>query len=108
MASDKITELTEDNFESEVTTSEIPYLVDFWAEWCGPCKMIAPVLEQIAEEVEGQAKIGKVNIDDHGALATKFGINSIPTLLIFSGGQIKDTIVGAGHSPQDIKNKLLS
>lgn len=108
MASEKIAELTADNFESEVTQSSVPYLVDFWAEWCGPCKMIAPVLEQIAEEVDGQAKIGKVNIDDHGALATKFGINSIPTLLIFSGGQIKDTIVGAGHSPQDIKSKLLS
>lgn len=108
MASDLLSTLTDDNFDSEVLQSDKPYLVDFWAEWCGPCKMIAPVLEQIAGEVDGQAKIGKVNIDENPGLTGKFGITSIPTLLIFSGGEVKDTIVGAGTSPQDIKSKLLS
>lgn len=88
-------EFTDDNFATEVEQSDIPVLVDFWAVWCGPCKMIAPVVEELATEYEGKAKIGKVDIDNNQMTAAKFGIRSIPTLLVFKGGQIVDQIVGA-------------
>ncbi len=87
--------LTSANFETEVLKSDIPVLVDFWASWCGPCKMIGPYIEEIAEAYKGKAKVGKVNIDEQNALASKYGIVSIPTLIIFKGGQIVKQQTGA-------------
>lgn len=86
--------LTGTNFEQEVLHSDIPVLVDFWATWCGPCRMIAPVVAEIAEEKAGVIKVGKVNVDDEEALAIKYRIASIPTLLIFKGGEVVDKLVG--------------
>ena len=87
--------LTEANFADEVLKSELPVLVDFWAEWCGPCKMLAPTLEELAAEYKGRAKIGKLNVDQNPAVAEKYGIQSIPTLILFHGGEIAEQAVGA-------------
>ena len=105
MASPLIVNLTLENFAEQVLQSAAPVLVDFWAEWCGPCKMIAPVLDELAEEFEGRAKIGKVNIDEQQALAAEYGIRAIPTLLVFSKGQVAEQIVGA-RSKRDFKASL--
>src|SRR5471030_1973168 len=105
MASPLISALTQDNFEKEVLQSATPVLVDFWAEWCGPCKMIAPLLDELADEYDGKAKIGKVNIDEQQALAAEYGIRAIPTLLLFNKGQVADQIVGA-RSKRDFKASL--
>ena len=90
----KPVEITDSNFE-EVINSEKPVLVDFWAEWCGPCKMIGPVVEELAGDYDGKAVIGKVNVDENPNVSAKFGIRSIPTLLVFKGGEIVDKQVGA-------------
>ncbi len=94
MASENIVTLTADNFESEVLKSAQPVLVDFWAEWCGPCKMLAPVLDELAGEYAGKARIAKVNIDDHQDLAAQYDIRSIPTLLLFKDGKVASQSVG--------------
>jgi thioredoxin 1 len=100
--------LTEDSFQSEVIDSDLPVLVDFWAEWCGPCKMIGPVLEQLSAEIEGQAKIAKVNVDEARNLAVKYNVKSIPLLLFFKNGEVKDQIVGANVTKDQLKAKLLA
>ncbi len=91
----KPSELTESNFENEVIKSKLPVLVDFWAEWCGPCKMIAPVIEELAKEYEGKLLVGKVDVDGNQQIAMKYGIRSIPTLLVFKDGKVVEQIVGA-------------
>jgi thioredoxin 1 len=105
MASPSIVTLTDQNFEQEVLKSGTPVLVDFWAEWCGPCKMVAPILDELATEYGAKVKIAKVNIDDHQGLAGQFRITSIPTLLFFKGGQVVDQVVGL-RSKKDFKTKL--
>jgi thioredoxin 1 len=100
-----ITTLTDDNFEDEVLDSDKPVLVDFWATWCGPCRQIAPIVEDLADEFEGRAKVGKVDVDDNPQTAQQFGVRSIPTLLFFKNGEVQETLVGAsGKKP--LKNKL--
>ena len=105
MTSSNIIHLTETNFAQEVTQSPTPVLVDFWAEWCGPCKMIAPILDEIAGEYDGRLKIGKVNIDEQQSLAVQHGIRAIPTLLLFKDGQVADQIIGL-KSKRDLKANL--
>ena|SRR3990172_3564382 len=105
MASLHIVTLTEQNFAQEALKSPTPILVDFWAEWCGPCKMIAPVLDELAEEYAGRARIGKVNIDEHQSLATQYGVRAIPTLLLFKQGEVAEQMVGA-KSKRDLKAGL--
>ena len=105
MASENIVNATESNFNTEVLSSAQPVLVDFWAEWCGPCKMIAPVLEELATEYGGKVKIAKVNIDENQNLAAQYRVTAIPTLLVFKGGQVMEQMVGA-KSKRDLKASL--
>lgn len=88
-------QITESNFEAEVLQSPVPVLVDFWATWCGPCKMISPIIDQIATEMAGTAKVGKVNVDEAQGLATRYNVRSIPTLVFIKNGEVVDTLVGA-------------
>jgi len=96
---------TDDNFEQEVLKSNEPVLIDFWAVWCGPCRIIAPIVEEIASEYEGKVKVGKLDVDENQQTSIKYGVRSIPTLLIFKDGKLKDTIIGAVPKSQII-NKL--
>jgi len=91
----KPVEITDANFEKEVLQSEQPVLIDFWAVWCGPCKMIAPVVEEIASEYEGKLKVGKMDVDNNPEASMRFGIRSIPTLMVFKGGKVVEQIIGA-------------
>ena len=93
--SDKIVHLSDDSFENDVIKSELPVVVDFWAEWCGPCKMIAPILDEVAEDYEGKVTIAKLNVDQNSVTPEKYGVRGIPTLLIFKNGELEGTKVGA-------------
>ena len=88
-------EITDDNFETEVIKSDKPVLIDFWAVWCGPCKLIAPIVEELSVEYSGRVKVGKLDVDSNQQTSIKFGVRSIPTLLLFKDGKLKDTIIGA-------------
>ena len=103
--SDKITELDSSNFESTVTKGSVPVVVDFWAPWCGPCKAIAPILEELASELDDAVKICKVNVESNSEIASKYDIRAIPTILIFKDGAVTDTVVGL-TSFDDLKAKL--
>ena len=98
-------EFTDQNFNAEVLQSDKPVMIDFWAVWCGPCKMIAPFIEELAGEFEDKAKVGKLDVDNNQETAIKYGVRSIPTVLIFKGGKVVDTIIGAVPKVQ-LKQKL--
>ncbi len=95
MASDKVLAFGDDNFETEVLQSPIPVLVDFWASWCAPCKAVAPIIDALAQDFDGQVKVGKVNVDDNPATPSKYGIRGIPTIMLFKDGKLVDQVVGA-------------
>ena len=106
MASPNIVTLTQDNFQSEVLQSATPVLVDFWAEWCGPCKMMAPALDELATEFAGKAKVAKLNVDEQQALAVNYRVSSIPMFLVFKGGQVVAQHVGASGGKPKLKSLI--
>jgi thioredoxin 1 len=105
MASDNVKELTDTNFESEVIESNTPVLVDFWADWCGPCKMLTPTIEKIANEYAGRVKVGKVDTDSNREVSMKYGISAIPTVILFKNGQVAQKFVGL-RGEKDFKEAL--
>jgi thioredoxin 1 len=105
MAGSHLMDLSDQNFEGEVLKSLQPVLVDFWAAWCAPCRMLAPTVESIAEEYVGRAKVGKLNVDENTLVTSRYGIRSIPTLLLFKAGQVQEQVVGA--TSKDVISKLL-
>lgn len=88
--------ITDENFENEVVHSDVPVVIDFWAAWCAPCRLIAPIMEELAESYDGKVKIGKLDLDGNQQTAIKFGVRSIPTVLFFKNGKLKDSLIGAG------------
>jgi len=105
MASDAVLELTDDNFEQEVLQSDKPVLVDFWAEWCMPCKALAPTIDELASEYDGKAKVGKVDTDSNRDVSVKFGIQAIPTVILFKDGEVQQKFVGM-RSKEDFKAEI--
>ncbi|MCX7922177.1 MAG: thioredoxin [Clostridia bacterium] len=105
MASEKLVVLTKDNFEEEVLKSDKPIIVDFWAPWCGPCRAVGPIMDELANEFEGKAKVGKINVDDQGELAAKYRVMSIPTIMLFKDGQMVDKVIGA-RSKEEFANLI--
>lgn len=106
MSNSNVLQLAETNFDQEVLHATTPVLVDFWATWCGPCKMIAPIIDEIATEKAGVVKVGKVDVDENQAISARYGIRAIPTLLLFKNGEVKEQIVGGMVSKHDLLAKL--
>ena len=109
MADKNLIELTEADFETEVLGADVPVMVDFWAPWCGPCRMVVPIMDQLAQEYQGKAKVCKVNVDEENALAAKYGVMTIPTIFVFKNGKIVDQVTGAypkAHC-EDMLNRAL-
>ena len=98
-------ELTEENFASEVLEADMPVMIDFWAPWCGPCRMVAPVIESLADKYEGKIKVAKVNLDEHPALASQYGVRSIPAIFIFNNGEVAERAVGV--QPEDTLSAMI-
>ena len=105
MASDAIFELTDASFDQDVLKSDQPVLVDFWASWCGPCKAIAPIVDELAQQYQGKVKVGKMDVDRNNATPMRYGVRGIPTLLVFKGGQVKEQIVG--YVPKETIQKAI-
>tara|TARA_B100000700_G_scaffold143310_2_gene159299 strand:+ start:763 stop:1089 length:327 start_codon:yes stop_codon:yes gene_type:complete len=107
--SDHIVEITTENFDDKVIHSSIPVLIDFWAEWCGPCKQLMPTIDKISQDLNGKVLVGKVNVDQHASLASQYGVRGIPNLLIFDSGKVQEQLVGNVPEKQiiDILNKFI-